>query len=96
MQHLVSKECPSDASPLVHVQGSCILCCSGTARREAFCCKPSEFSAGRGVIRQIDEEPGAGSSSSGTHSAQGGSLMTRACNTYYKLYCELCPLTKQE
>lgn len=93
MQHLVSKECPPDA-PLVHVQGSCILCCSGTARRKAFCCKPSEFSAGRGVIRQIDEQPAAGGSS--THSVQGGNLMTRTCNTYHKLYCELCPSTKQE
>lgn len=41
---LFPRECASPSPlpwrPLAHNQGSCILCCSGTARMRAFCCKP--------------------------------------------------------
>lgn len=41
---LFPRECASPSPlpwrPLAHIQGSCILCCSGTARMRAFCCKP--------------------------------------------------------
>lgn len=46
MQHLVSKEVclpfPLPWRPLAHIQGSCILCCSGTARDRASVVSPSE------------------------------------------------------
>ena len=44
--------------PLSLIQGCCILCFSGTAReKRLLCCESSEFSAGRGVSQQINDQP---------------------------------------
>ena len=59
---LFPRECASPSPlpwrPLAHIQGSCILCCSGTARMRAFCCNPvGVTNAGRGVSQQVESQP---------------------------------------
>lgn len=78
--------------PLAHIQGSCILCCSGTARDRAFCCKPvGVTNAGRGVSQQVDNQPWPAAR---TSSARGRSRMTGHVSMYVHttmgLYCGLC------